>query len=199
MDEITRWFKDEGDTSLKLNYKLNKDSVVFDVGGYRGGFARDIYERYGCNVYVFEPCFEIPGTDKIKVFRIGLSDSTRVEKIYLSEDGTSLYGKGRESNIQLVSLHDWIKAMDITHVDLISINIEGEEYPLLKHMIDKNITGIFDNIQIQFHSFIPDCERLRAEIMLGLSKTHTQKWCYKFIWESWGINTMNHETAKTHS
>ena len=33
--EVRRWFKDQGDSKLRLNYpKLNKDSIVFDVGGY---------------------------------------------------------------------------------------------------------------------------------------------------------------------
>jgi len=188
MDEFARWFKDEGDINLKLNYQLNKDSLVFDVGGYEGKFAQEIYDRYGCNVYVFEPYFETQSTDRIKVFKVGLSDSTKVEKIYPDEDGTSLYGKGEGVDIQLVNFHDWIMATTIAHVDLISINIEGEEYPLLKHMIDSNIVRMFDNIQIQFHNFIPNCEQLRKEVISGLSKTHTQKWCYEFVWESWEIN-----------
>jgi hypothetical protein len=190
MDEFARWFKDKGDINYKLNYPLNSDSIVFDVGGYRGGFAQEIHERYGCNVYVFEPYFKIQNTDKIRVFKIGFSNTTRIEKIYPNGDATSLHGKGDGVDIQLICFYDWIMATNITPIDLISINIEGEEYTLLKHMIDKNITGMFDNIQIQFHNFVPDCEQMRNEIIGELSKTHTQQWCYEFVWESWKLNNI---------
>jgi hypothetical protein len=38
--EVTRWFKDKGDETLRLEYpELNKDSLVFDLGGYHGDFS----------------------------------------------------------------------------------------------------------------------------------------------------------------
>ena len=40
------WFAVKGDQTLRLNYPLNKDSVVFDLGGYKGEFAADIYNKY---------------------------------------------------------------------------------------------------------------------------------------------------------
>ena len=53
-----KWVKDNGDETLRLDYKLTKNSVVFDIGGYRGDFAESIYEKYNCTVYVFEPVQE---------------------------------------------------------------------------------------------------------------------------------------------
>ena len=44
-----KWFKDEGDTLLRLNYPLTSDSVVFDLGGYQGDFAADIFKKYKSN------------------------------------------------------------------------------------------------------------------------------------------------------
>ena len=52
--EIARWFKDKGDKTLRLNYPaLNKDSIVFDLGGYFGDYAYEINKKYGCKVYLF--------------------------------------------------------------------------------------------------------------------------------------------------
>ena len=49
------WVRDNGDHTLRLDYDLNEDSIVFDVGGYRGDFTSAIFNKYNCNVYVFEP------------------------------------------------------------------------------------------------------------------------------------------------
>ena len=54
--EIQRWFADKGDETLRLNYpELNDASIVFDMGGYKGDFASNIFSKYCCEVYVFEP------------------------------------------------------------------------------------------------------------------------------------------------
>lgn len=35
--EVVRWFQDQGDKTLRLNYSdLNENSIVFDIGGYLG-------------------------------------------------------------------------------------------------------------------------------------------------------------------
>ena len=49
------WLAAEGDRRLRLDYALDADSVVFDVGGYKGDFAAQIRARHGCRVHLFEP------------------------------------------------------------------------------------------------------------------------------------------------
>jgi len=39
---VKRWFKNYGDNTLRLEYPLNSDSVVWDLGGYHGDFAAKI-------------------------------------------------------------------------------------------------------------------------------------------------------------
>ena len=51
--EAARWFRDKGDETLRLDYPLTQESIVFDLGGYHGDFAAAVYERYGCKVYLF--------------------------------------------------------------------------------------------------------------------------------------------------
>lgn len=176
----------------RYEYELNKDSLVFDVGGYKGEFAKNIVEKFGCNIHLFEPITafidKIPIYPKVKYVNAGLSDRTRLANINVHADGTSLYGMvGLVNEIQLYALRDYMYAEQIDHVDLIKINIEGDEFPLLLHMIDTGIVGLFDNIQVQFHQVIPDAVKLREAITVLLGNTHTREWCYEWIWESWKI------------
>jgi FkbM family methyltransferase len=173
----------------EYEYPLNENSLIFDVGGYCGHGALNTYNIYKCKIYVFEPIKEF--CDKIKgdvrVFNFGLSDTTRTASINVAGDGSSLYRKitNEFRDIKLMSLKEFLLREKINHVDLISINIEGEEYHLLPHMIKEGLTSMFDYIQIQFHNDIPDCENKRNDIRQGLSKTHTMDWCYDWIYESW--------------
>ena len=79
--EVQKWFSVNGDGTLRMNYSLNEDSVVVDLGGYRGQFTYDIYRRYKCNVHVFEPYLSyykvidgrFKSNEKIKVYDYGVS------------------------------------------------------------------------------------------------------------------------------
>ncbi len=43
LSEIGKWRKANGDGTLRLNYPLTPDSVVFDLGGYVGDWAQQIH------------------------------------------------------------------------------------------------------------------------------------------------------------
>jgi hypothetical protein len=96
--EVTRWFRDRGDKTLRLEYDLNSDSVVFDVGGYVGDFAADLNSRYGCTVYVFEPSREFfkkcmdrfRGNPKVRCFNFGISDVNAEFMLSDDADGSSI-------------------------------------------------------------------------------------------------------------
>ena len=49
-DEITKWFKDNGDYTHNLNYNLDENSVIMDLGGYTGVWAQQMIEKYNPNV-----------------------------------------------------------------------------------------------------------------------------------------------------
>src|SRR5271157_5669687 len=69
-----------------FDYPLTPDSVVFDVGGYRGYWTDNLIEHLGFspNVYVFEPIFfpQITVRPKVQVFPFGLG----------AMDGTAFFG-----------------------------------------------------------------------------------------------------------
>src|SRR4051812_28801327 len=99
MPVIKRWFAEKCDATLRLDYPLNENSIVFDVGGYEGNWAAQIHERYGCMVHIFEPVpsfaenieARFRGNPKVKVHRIGLSDRSGKSVISLDQDSTSVH------------------------------------------------------------------------------------------------------------
>jgi FkbM family methyltransferase len=196
--EVTRWFRDKGDETLRLDYpELNENSIVFDIGGYVGDFAEEINERYGCKVYIFEPnpkfykmCVDrFLSNEKVMPLNYGLSDKDGVFTLSDSVDGSSFLNPSHTNKqgieCQVKEIFKTLNKLNVSNIDLMKINIEGGEYPLLLHMASKNELTLVNQYQIQFHTFIDDAVSMRDKIIVALSKTHKRTWCYTFVWENW--------------
>ena len=198
MKNIYKWQDDKGDQTLRLSYPLDENSLVFDVGGYIGNFAADIFCKYNCNIYIFEPVTELyekikvrfSNNLKVKVFHAGLSDRSSTAKISVNGSSSSVLKTNSEKieDIKLISVVDFIKEHGIKEIGLMKINIEGGEYFLLDSLIKNNLLDIARYYQIQFHKFIPDAKKKRENIRFELKKTHRLLWDYPFVWENWGEN-----------
>lgn len=193
---VERWFRDKGDETLRLNYPLGPESVVFDLGGYKGDFAHSIHTRYGCRVFVFEPvkhyyseCVErFKGNDKIVCLNYGLSDADGSLRISNEGDGSSII----KNNARPDSEEVFVKRFDtqfavlgVQHIDLLKINVEGAEFLILPHLIKCGLMPRIEHLQVQFHSFYMGAKVLRDEIRAQIAKTHVESWNYTFVWESW--------------
>lgn len=191
---VTQWFKDEGNSNLRFDYPLTEDSIVFDVGGYIGEWSQKIIELYNPHVYIFEPVPEyyskiirkLGSNPKVSIYNFGLSNKTAEAKIALLNNGSSVYKKGNNYiTIELKDISEFLKEINISKIDLIKINIEGEEYALLNRMISTSIVEKCQNIQVQFHKFVVNARQRRNKIRGSLRKTHFVTWEYPFIWENW--------------
>lgn len=194
---VVKWFEDKGDETLRLNYSLNENSVVFDIGGYKGEFARDIFCKYNSTIYIFEPVLEFyqqvikrfANNAKVVVFNFGLGNSNYKTKISLKDDGSSIYKSGSNCiEIQIRSFNDFIREHQISTIDLAKLNIEGSEYDLLGSILEAGNISKISNIQVQFHDFIIEnaLERMRS-IQDKLSQTHQLTYQYEFVWENWEL------------
>jgi FkbM family methyltransferase len=191
---VRAYLEANGDKTLRVNYDLNKDSVVFDIGGYEGQWSYDIFSKYGCNIHIFEP---VPSfaenikkifsdNKKIQVYPFGLSDRNSNEKIYLNKNKSSLFKKeGNTTEIKLVKFSDFFLQNNIDFIDLMKINTEGGEYDLLEELIRTDLVKKLKNIQIQFHNFVPDAKERMEKIQSELEKTHRLTYQFKFVWENW--------------
>jgi hypothetical protein len=100
-------------------------------------------------------------------------------------DGSSIYKKGQISiDIHVKSFESVLKELNLSQVDLLKINVEGCEYEILDHILNKGLIKIFKNIQVQFHDFVPDAIQKRNKIIEKLKNTHTSTYLYEFVWES---------------
>jgi len=195
-DAYDQWVIDQGDATLRLDYPLSKDSVVLDLGGFKGDWSSSVYDMYGCNMYIFEPVTKyfvgikrrFLKNDKIKIFKYCLGSKNYSTEISLLGDSTSIFlDSAQRELIEIADIHYFIKFSGIRSVDLIKINIEGGEYDLLETILESSMQTCFGNIQVQFHRFIPNCKERRDRIRDILSKTHQLTYDYEFIWENWKL------------
>lgn len=195
--EHNRYVRDGGE-NLRFNYpELSSSSVVFDIGGFKGDFTEKIHEKYGCNVFLFEPdptffseCERrFASNENIAVFNYGLSDEDGSFWLSAKGDGSSFHNPKHRLQggvrCEVRNVEKVLEELDIGHIHLMKINIEGGEFPLLRQIVESGKIASVDQIQVQFHDFVKDADLLKRELEVQLSETHVQTWCYQFIWENW--------------
>jgi len=190
------YFKKNTAKDLRLSYNINEESVVFDIGGYVGQWACEMSCKFNPIIYIFEPVPEYSDiiknkflkNPKIYSFNYGLSNKDTTSLITLQKTSSSSHKKSKNSiDINLKKISSFIKQKEIKKIDVMKINIEGEEYNLLNDLLDNNLISIIDNIQIQFHDFVPSAEEKMKSIQNKLSKTHKTTYQYPFVWENWEL------------
>ena len=194
-DEIQKWFTDRGDYTHNITYDLNENSIVMDLGGYTGVWANQIIEKYNPNIYILEPIPEFyngmverfKDNNKVHLLNVGVSTKNKTDKLFLSSDGTSSnLSSGKPINVEFNTIEIVLEKFGLEEVDLIQINIEGDEYPLLENMLELGLVNKFKNIQIQFHLGIEGDVVRRQRIHEGLKQNGFKiKFDYPFVWESW--------------
>jgi FkbM family methyltransferase len=199
---LNKWFSDNGDYTHNINYELNDDSVVIDLGGYYGLWIDEILKKNNPhipNIILVEPVPEFynhlikkyENSKKIKVMNVGVStDKNETTKsLYVSNDGSSTnFNTNVNSVIQIktIPIDKILSDNNINQVDLLQINIEGDEYALMEYLIESTIINKFKNIQIQFHLGIENDIERRDNIQKNLiSNGFKNKFDYPFVWESW--------------
>ena len=183
-------------------YDLTPQSLVWDVGSYRGDFSVGILEKFGCHVMAFDPMpayYESTVKREVKrgfleVHAFGLADRTYDREISLAGDRTSThvlaatlpgYTPGPAIPCHFRDVVEFMDARTVGRVGLAKINIEGDEYALLRRLLDSGYIGRFGHLQVQFHTFVPDFGELYREIAEGLKPTHVLSWRKPWVWESW--------------
>ena len=191
---VQPWFAINGDQTLRLDYRLDSQSVVYDVGGYLGDWSRPIYQKFRCRIEIMEPVKvfyeklrqDFKNHPEINVHHFGLAGKNRKSKISLEAASSSTFKSSSHSEpIELVKASEFIAKKKESHIDLMKINIEGGEYELLEDLIDSGLIKKIGDIQVQFHIFVPDARQKRRQLQTKLSQTHYLTYNYPFIWENW--------------
>jgi FkbM family methyltransferase len=206
-----QWRQIEGDQTLRLymhNLEVTQpEPVIVDVGGHVGQWASDMYARTAGIVYVFEPVHEFADlmrkrfhlNPKVQIHEVGLGASTRMETILVRGAGSSVfhryyaepcgrYTNDREEKVTIRNAVEMFEQLNIGFIDIMKVNIEGGEYELLPALIDSLWIRRIQNLQIQFHDFVPGAQEKAEEIRRRLAETHSLTFQYPWIWENWRLS-----------
>lgn len=174
-----------------ISYPLTADSTVLDIGGCRGTWAKSIADKYDPYIFIFEPIrefyetclFRFKDNPKVKIFNYGVSDTNG--RVILSKNGVHTSEFKPLSDQEEVEVRDVTEILPFNKVDLMSLNVEGGEYKILQRLITSGKIQNIEHLQIQFHDFFPEAKAERDKLRAELGKTHKEKFCFPFIWESW--------------
>jgi FkbM family methyltransferase len=182
--------------SDRYEYPLTPESVVIDLGCYRGDFAAQIHEKYGCRVFSFEPvapffdrCSErFKGHPKITVMNLAVGGENREVEGRIKGDMSGLFaGDGEPWKCRMIRGVGIFSLLNIDEVDLVKINIEGGEFDLLDDLVDSHVLHRFRNIQVQWHDVVPDARTRFEALQADLAETHHLTFDHGWVWQSWRL------------
>jgi FkbM family methyltransferase len=144
---------------------LSTESLVIDAGAHRGDFSRELLARVPCQVVALEPNLDLPrdhtlpsnlewrqvalaprrGRGLLRVSRNPQSSSLRPDLVQSDE-------LVREQAVDLTSLETLLEGRVRRQIDLLKLDIEGAEIPLLSEE-SENILRAVHQISVEFHSF----------------------------------------------
>ncbi|MBK5305883.1 MAG: FkbM family methyltransferase [Frankiaceae bacterium] len=183
----------DGDHTYRLDYPLARNSVVVDVGGYKGQYASDVFGRFCCQVHVYEPVasfaqgisHRFEHNPSVYVHAYGLAGADRTERLDVRGDQTSALSPAADGG-ELITLKGAVAELQaLGDIDLLKLNIEGLEYNVLDSLLAAGLQSSIRFLQIQFHDFAPDAVNRRERIRAELRLTHELAWDFPFVWESW--------------
>jgi len=192
-EELRDWLTNDEDYR-RYEYSVSRKPIFFDLGAFKGQWSRRMVRKYGGVSHMFE--IQPPLIGRLKrrfrpphffVHPFGLADKNLRTEAMLSHrpDACSVFGCGCGSRIKvrLLRMADWVRS----DIDVCKINIEGAEYDLLEHMLEEDVVGLCENIQVQYHwqYDVPDFDNRRRKIREALSQTHELTYDYYYVWENW--------------
>lgn len=178
---------------------LDADSVIVDVGAYKGHVAQEIFDLYGGHIHAFEPAMNFhdemvenfAGNDRLHAYPFGLGK--RDATLHLSIDGmastfetAATYRDDQPTTT--VEIRDVAAAFDeigLDHVDFMKINIEGGEFDLIERLHETGWLERTRYLLIQFHEWYDKAELRRWRARRQLKAHHREMWCCPWIYELW--------------
>lgn len=180
--------------SDRYNYPdLKPDSIVIDGGGYEGNWAKQLWRKYRCRIFVFEPIhkfaneiangLEFQMTGGITVINRALGSYSRWEAFSVHGDSTGAFSKnGPFETVEVLAIGPIIESWP--EVALLKLNVEGMEYEIIEALIAQDLMPRIANLQVQFHR-LPGSDQLIEEITQGLKQTHELVYHEPYCWEGW--------------
>lgn len=145
---------------------LCPDSQVVDLGANRGEFSRGIMQKHGCRIFAVEPNPLIsidPDVDK-HTDRWAIIDHDGLTPFFISHNPQSgsvsdqmaeNYGIEKQLEVRGITLQSFLEEKKLSHVDLLKMDVEGAEIPILSQTDDDTLQKV-DQLSVEFHDFRDD-------------------------------------------
>ncbi len=157
---------------VKRNLPMDRKGIVFDVGANVGKYTREIVSHFGGDVLVY--CFEpseksftkltenVRVYENVKPYRFGFGEKEEAVMLYSNEECSglaSVYKRRLEhfgiaikynEEVMLKKLDDFCKEKNIIGINLLKLDVEGHEYPVLKGAGKLIASKRIDFIQFEF-------------------------------------------------
>ena len=189
------WVRIEGDRTLRVDYPIDHEATVVDIGGYRGDWASEIYSRYRCRIHVVEPVPQFAALVRARfernpdviVHELALGRENGATRMLIDNDRSQVGIGGEGPLVRTVSAGLFLDQLGTEMIDLMKINIEGAEYELVDALSEAGWLSRIRDVQVQFHDFVPNAEARLERATAILSKTHRRTYSYKFVWDNWRL------------
>ena len=190
------WERDRGDEIKIIDYPLDSNSQVIELGGFTGVWSKKIIDKFNPNLIIVEPIpqfvnelkHNFGNNPKVNIEKVAISTSNKTIKLYVKGCATSETNvvSKKVVSVESYDINYFISKYNLSKIDLIQVNIECEEYPLIMNWIE---TGFLKNVkylQVQFHTFCENFQEKYDSISQGLEEIGFEiKYKYDFVWESW--------------
>jgi NAD+ synthase len=186
-----------GNEILVFDYPIDSNSVIVDFGAHIGEWAKQMEIKYNPNIYLVEPLsmfceelkYKFQTNDKVQIIQSGISNYNGVSHLYLQRMIQAISKYDKTDNVISINVQtpdNILKLVPHDVIDILQINIEGEEYNVLESMIATGCISRIKYLQVQFHKIFIDSVERRNNIHAKLKEFGFElKWNYEFIWESW--------------
>ncbi len=188
--DSTQWYLENGDNTYRVNYDLNNESIIVDLGARHGDWSDLIRNKYSSKIFCFEVVEEFCNQLKNKgynTFCLAVSDKKEKIKLGVFESEASIYYNNSDFECNSIPASEIFELIGSDKIDLMKINVEGAEYPILNELISSKKIDKINNIQVQFHLFDGKENNDYSELVDKLLETHELTWRFPFVWENWTL------------
>jgi FkbM family methyltransferase len=183
------------------NYRadLDAESVIVDVGAFRGHVAMELFELYGAHIHSFEPADvfyddmvrRFDGNERLHAYKFGLGAEDATMSLTVDGQASSFETDATYRNdleTTTVEIRDAATVLDelgFDRIDFMKINIEGGEFALLDRLHESGWLARTRFVLVQFHEWYDRAEVRRWKSRRQLKTHHDEVWSCPWIYELW--------------
>lgn len=183
---ITSWREVDGDNTLALDWPLDENSHVWEIGGYEGRWVQQIWDKFHCHITVFEPQGwavekmqeRFKENPKIAIHPYGLWTQHEWLRMgdYFTDGASVMKSADSDHRLEFASINTELDDFK-PEIDLCLMNIEGAEFVLIPLLIHSGKISRFKRFWCQFHEFAVQFDTtLGEDLFKSIERTHDRIW-----------------------